>query len=119
MANEHYRQVVCKKIIEFNKQSRKKESGRLNDGGYKGKIYLPPNKFFKNCIVDCKDTIVISDKKVISINPKEIDTVNYTYRKITSIASPFKERIINLIYNHESRIGVPDLEENSWWEDEV
>lgn len=111
------KQVVCKKIVPISKT--KRNDIKVNDGGYKGKICLPPNKYFKNCIVSCEESFIIEDKEKISKNPEEIDASAYNYRKIMSIASPFKERIINLIYNHDGRIGVPDLDESKWWIDEA
>lgn len=118
LASSNKKQVVCKKIIPISVADWKKEKGHFNDGGYRGKIYLPPNKYFKNRMVSCDSTFVIADKSRISKNPEEIDADSFDYRKIASIASPFKERIINLIYNHDGRIGVLDLDETKWWKDE-
>ena len=116
LATAEKKQVVCKKIIPISKTKRR--DIKVNDGGYKGKICLPPSNYFKNCIVSCEETFVIKDKDKISKNPEESDITRYEYRKIMSIASPFKERIINLIYNHDGRIGVPDLDESKWWVNE-
>ena len=52
------------------------------------------------------------------VNYEEINTNSFDYRKVVSIASPFKERIINLIYHNEGRIGVPNLNKLNWWIDE-
>ena len=117
LASSDKKQVVCKKIIPINAADWKKEKGHFNDGGYREKIYLPPNKYFENHMVSCDSTFVIEDKSRISKNPEEIDSDSFDYRKIASIASPFKERIINLIYNHDGRIGVPDLDKTKWWKD--
>lgn len=118
LASPTKKQVVCKKIVSLSVADWKKEKSKFNDGGYREKIYLPPNKYFKNCIVNCDSTFIIEDKGRISKNPEEINTNSFDYRKVVSIASPFKERIINLIYHHEGRIGVPNLNKLNWWIDE-
>lgn len=119
LANDKYKQVVCKKIEEIDNQTYLRNKKYINDGGYKGVIFLPENIYFKNHAVLCKYTHVIPDKAKISTNPTETDTAMYAYKKIISFASPYKERILSLIYNHDGRIGVPDLDENSWWIDEA
>lgn len=110
----------CKKIISYPSTSN--SNIRWNDGGFMNKgsfILLPDFKFesgsvFHRKVVDLQNSKVIK-KTMVSKNANETDVEKYFYRKIASIASPFRERIINYSYQNRSRIGVPNIDENSWW----
>ena len=123
-------EILCKRIIKHPaiKEDRSNESSvkgevksKVNDGCdfRTGHIYLPDHTFsgelkFEKMIIDAKSSIVIKQAK-ISLDPEETDIIHYQYKKIASIASPFRERIIALCYGHVSRIGVPDLDKDKWW----
>ena len=110
--------IVCKKIIDCpDKRVAKFNEGLyMNSGSY---VPLPDFKFltgteFNSKVVDMKQTRIIK-KSEISKLTNEINVDNYHYRKIASISSPYRERIISASYNNRSRIGVPALKQNSWW----
>lgn len=88
----------------------------LNDGGCvnEGRILLPNNVYFSDTFVNCNRPVVVFKNK-ISLRPDETDFSTYEYKKVLSIASPFKERIIRLNSDHDSRIGVPAIEKGSWF----
>lgn len=117
LANSEYKQVVCKKIKSMSHKDIEGLKGRRNDGGYRGKLLLPNNSYFSNMIVDCTETCVIQ-KEVISKDSEERNLSNYSFRKILAFVSPYKERIISMVYQHDGRIGVPDLDVDSWWKNE-
>ncbi len=110
--------LECKKIIgSFSLNREIRESllkGHCNDGGYRNYIILPDcEKFQKKAVDVTKNVLIKSDQISLDSNEKNLD--NYKYRKIISIASPFRERMIALCYNNRSRIGVPRLDKKSWW----
>lgn len=112
--------LECKIICDnnyLNNDGKKTLLNHSNDGGYRNQILLPNCQYFINKFIDVSKTIVINSNK-ISLNPKEMNLSMFRYRKIISIASPFRERIISLCYNHRSRIGVPNIDKNSWWKNE-
>lgn len=110
--------VVCNKIIDCPN----KNCAKFNEGIYMyagSYVPLPDFEFltgtkFKNKVVDLRLTRVIK-KLDISKVTNETDIDHYKYRKIASISSPYRERIISASYHNRSRIGVPTLDENSWW----
>ncbi len=113
-------ELECKKIIDnssVNSETRNTIKNHSNEGGYRNYILLPDCKKLKKKIVDVTKTVIIKNDQ-ISLNPNETDLNRYKYRKIISIASPFRERMIALCYNNRSRIGVPNLNKDSWWIDE-
>jgi hypothetical protein len=112
IAKDNLPVVLCK---ELDNSTFCKTEG-LNDGGRvsEGRIFLPNNPYFSSTFVNCnKPEIVPKDQ--ISIHPNETDSVKFRYKKILSIASPFKERIIRLNSDHDSRIGVPSIARESWF----
>ena len=109
--------IECKPLVKYDdlKDGLKKSvKDNKNNGGADGYILLPDNDKFVGLVVDCRNTKLIS-KKDISLNSKENDISEYKYRKIFSIASPYRERMIELCYSNRSRIGVPNLDKDSWW----
>lgn len=112
--------LECKFITDntgMNSSQRERLLKHSNDGGYQNYILLPDCKYFNKKVVDVTKTIIINSKE-ISVNPNESDLSKYKYRKIISIASPFRERMIALCYNNRSRIGVPNINNDSWWKNE-
>lgn len=110
-------ELECKIICDnscMNNESRTRLLKHGNDGGYLNHILLPDCSLFKKKVVDVSKNIIIKSNE-ISTNSKETDLSKYRYRKIISIASPFRERMISLCYNNRSRIGVPNIDKNSWW----
>lgn len=105
--------IICNNSC-MNNESRVRLLKHGNDGGYSNHILLPDCSFFKKKVVDVSKNVIINSDE-ISLNSKETDLSRYKYRKIISIASPFRERMISLCYNNRSRIGVPNLDKNSWW----
>ena len=108
--------IECKKLVKkesIAECKQRKLDGGKNNGGAEEYILLPDNRFFKNYVVDCKLTEII-EKDKISLNQNETNLAQYEFKKIFSIASPFRERMINLCYDNRKRIGVPNLDVNSW-----
>jgi len=136
VANEHYmilesscdmqrladgeeRDILCKKIIPVDISSNtKKKSLRLSDGCKNNLIYLPKTRFlgedFVFSAVDTKQPLVIKQHS-ISLKSSEDNVDDYEWRKIASIASPFRERIISACYNYRARVGVNTLNEEGWF----
>ena len=114
-------ELECKKIISLECESMKNIGKDIrnhrNDGGYRNYIILPDCEKFQKKVVDVAQNALIK-KDQISLDSNETDLSNHKYRKIISIASPFRERMIALCYNNRSRIGVPSLDKNSWWVNE-
>lgn len=120
----YIKDVFCKIIEEYTKESpspTKFIKSHANNGGDQdtGIICLPNIKFnenaeFEKMYINVKKSFLIDQKK-ISLNPNEKDAERYSYRKIASISSPFRERIIDMCYGHLSRIGVPTLKKEGWW----
>lgn len=107
--------LECKPLKKIpNSAVRDKLKSGKNSGGKDGLILLPDNEKFKDMYVDCKSTELIP-KKSISLSPNEHDVSLFKYRKLLSIASPYKERMIKICYDDRSRIGVPNLDKESWW----
>ena len=114
---EHSKTLLeCKEIIKLKNEQIRGLKNRKNDGGHQHILFLPNNRFFGEMAVDCKKTKLI-EKNKISKMQSETDINKYEYRKIFSIASPFRERMIHLCYSNRSRIGVPDIDQESWFKE--
>lgn len=112
--------LECKIICDnncINSDGKRTLLNHSNEGGYRNQILLPNCLYFKNKFIDVSKPAIIKSNE-ISLNPKETNLNLFKYRKIISIASPFRERIISLCYNNRSRIGVPNIDKNSWWKNE-
>ena len=109
--------MECRKLININKlpeRARQKLENNKNNGGCESYILLPNNSKFKDLVVNCK-SIELIKKKDISLFSDEQDVSRFKYRKIFTIPSPYRERMIKICYDNRSRIGVPNIDENSWW----
>lgn len=113
--------IECKKLIKYesiaDNSKKKKLKDEKNNGGAEEYILVPDNRFFRKHVVDCKLTEII-EKDKISLNQNETNLARYKFKKLFSIASPFRERMINLCYDNRKRIGVPNLDKYSWWANE-
>lgn len=115
------REILCKKIVSVDISSNTKKSEikpRLNDGYKSNLIYLPKTQFlgedFVFSAVDVKRPLVIK-QRLVSLVSSENNVDDFAWRKIASIASPFKERIVSACYNYRARVGVNTLNKEGWF----
>jgi hypothetical protein len=117
--------VLCKKIINKPGHVQIDDDKKIFNNGHDGNgyIFLPKLTIQvgevslqkNNKVVECKSSLLLDQEK-ISLNNKETNLDKFEWRKIAAISSPYRERIISACYNNRSRIGVPNLDKDGWWD---